>query len=349
MLARIQALFWGLFCLLNLAGELARHGFDGNTWWVDLRAVPWWMSDPLLALGGAALLACGIRPPHSAWRRSATQLLTILLLVFALWNAVEFYRLLARGEIASSVPVPLSLVVGASLAWIVLWLRLGCHAITRLRGRECPSQLPTCPSPRTGKGMAPSTAPGWFWLWAGPALAACMIAFALLQIALFGNTDYRRPADAIVVFGAGLTPDGQCSQALYDRVRTACLLHQQGYSRRSIMSGGPSASGVHETEAMRDLATNLGVPDADIVLDPQGVSTKATVENTCRLFEQLGAKRVLAVSQGFHLPRIKMAYQRKGLEVYTVPAETTRPLEGLPYYVAREVLALWYYYFRPMA
>jgi vancomycin permeability regulator SanA len=114
---------------------------------------------------------------------------------------------------------------------------------------------------------------------------------------------------AVVVFGAGLTPEGKCSQALHDRVRTACLLPQQGYARRVIMSGGPSPYGPHETDAMRDLA----------------------------------------VGQGFHLPRIKMAYQRKGLEVCTVPAETTRPLEGLPYFVAREVAGLWYYYFRPMA
>jgi uncharacterized SAM-binding protein YcdF (DUF218 family) len=178
-------------------------------------------------------------------------------------------------------------------------------------------------------------------------MAACMIAFALLQIALFGSTDYRRKADAIVVFGAGVTPDGQCSQALYDRVRTACLLYQQGFSSRLIFSGGPTPGNVHETDAMRDLAVGMGVAPQDITLDREGVNTRATVENTAGLFEQLGARRVLAVSQGYHLPRVKMAYQRKGLEVYTVPAQTTRPLQALPLYVSREVLALWYYYLRP--
>ena len=43
-----------------------------------------------------------------------------------------------------------------------------------------------------------------------------------------------------------------------------------------------------------------------------------------------------------------MACQRKVLEFCTVLAETTCPLDGLPYFAAREVLALWYYYFRPM-
>jgi len=43
-----------------------------------------------------------------------------------------------------------------------------------------------------------------------------------------------------------------------------------------------------------------------------------------------------------------MAFARAGIDVYTVPAEQTRILRALPYYMAREVAALWAYYFRPM-
>ncbi len=62
-----------------------------------------------------------------------------------------------------------------------------------------------------------------------------------------------------------------------------------------------------------------------------------------------GLSRVLAVSHFHHLPRIKLAYQRHGQEVYTVPARETRRLKALPAYMLREIAALLFYYVRPLA
>ena len=67
------------------------------------------------------------------------------------------------------------------------------------------------------------------------------------------------------------------------------------------------------------------------------------------LFEQNDLQRVLAVSHFYHLPRIKMSYQRQGCEVYTVPAVESYPLTQMPFFVLREVAALWVYYLRPLA
>jgi hypothetical protein len=55
---------------------------------------------------------------------------------------------------------------------------------------------------------------------------------------------------------------------------------------------------------------------------------------------------LLAVSHGYHLPRIKAAYRRSGVEVYTVPARETRTLARKPVLIAREVVATWAYFFR---
>ena len=99
---------------------------------------------------------------------------------------------------------------------------------------------------------------------------------------------------------------------------------------------------------MRCLALRLGVRDADIVLDRQGLSTEATVRNTVRLFRELGVHRVLVVSHAYHLPRVKMAYQRAGWEVYTVPAEEHFVYPKMAFMVSREVVALWAYYLRPL-
>jgi len=133
---------------------------------------------------------------------------------------------------------------------------------------------------------------------------------------------------------------------LADRVRTACDLYRQGLVAKLVFSGGPGDGPVHETQCMRRLARDAGVPDDAIFLDPDGVNTLATVRNTSTLFRSLGATRVLAVSHGYHLPRVKMCYQRHGLEVYTVPATQARTLRAMPFLVVREVAAAWAYYLR---
>ncbi len=43
-------------------------------------------------------------------------------------------------------------------------------------------------------------------------------------------------------------------------------------------------------------------------------------------------------------PRIKLAFQRAGVEVYTVPARESYILRQLPFNMVREVAALWVCY-----
>ncbi|MEN8150226.1 MAG: YdcF family protein, partial [Planctomycetota bacterium] len=168
--------------------------------------------------------------------------------------------------------------------------------------------------------------------------------FPLLQIAFFGSTDYRRPADAVVVFGAKAYADGTPSRALSDRVLTGVALWREGLAPRLVFSGGPGDGEVHETECMRRQAVSLGVPDDVILLDPEGLCTADTARNTARMARERGWSGVLAVSQAFHLPRIKMAFRRVGLTAWTVPAVETRPLRSKPYLMAREVAAYWAYW-----
>jgi len=169
--------------------------------------------------------------------------------------------------------------------------------------------------------------------------------FPLLQTLCFGKTDYRRPSDVAVVFGARAYADGRPSDALADRVRTACELYNRGLVKKLIFSGGPGDGAFPDTEAMRRLALSLRVKDQDIVLDAEGLNTERTVRNSIGICNDLNAKRVLAVSHFYHLPRIKMAYQKYGREVYTVPAKERYFLRQTPYSVAREVVAFWAYYF----
>jgi vancomycin permeability regulator SanA len=164
----------------------------------------------------------------------------------------------------------------------------------------------------------------------------------------FGKTDYRRPADVTVVLGARVYADGRPSDALADRVRTACKLYNDGLTHKLLFSGGPGDGTVHETESMKRMAMRLGVKPDDILIDKGGINTEATVRNTKAIFGKSHPARILVVSHFYHLPRIKLAYQREGVEVYTVPAKESYVLRQMPFNMAREVAALWVYYLRPL-
>ena len=97
---------------------------------------------------------------------------------------------------------------------------------------------------------------------------------------------------------------------------------------------------------MRKYALSHGVRAEDIFVDDKGLNTEATVRDTTPLFQQWHAQRVLAVSHFYHLPRIKLAYERAGLEVCTVPAHQGHLLGQMPFNMAREVAAFWSYYLK---
>jgi vancomycin permeability regulator SanA len=319
LLARGVALFLGIFTLLNLMGNLRVRGFDLNLWWIDLRVLPGYLADPFLFLCGLLLVWFALRPVGGRFRRIATAICLALLLLAALGNCVAYYSLVIRGTVHSPLPVPLSLLVAAGLALV---LRTLLRESPRGRTRDLVLSV---------------------------ALAGALgLLFPLAQMILFGKTDYRRSADVAVVMGARVYTDGRLSDALQDRVRTACDLYHKRVVGKLIMSGGPGEGAVHETEAMARYAIQKGVRPEDIVLDKFGLNTDNTVKNTSVLFREMHASRILVVSHGYHLPRIKLAYQRAGTEVYTVPARESYFLRQMPYNMAREVVAIWAYYLRPL-
>ena len=316
------ALLLGACTLLNLLSELRHPGFEANLWWIDLRFANAGIGRVLLGATGLGLVMFAVRPTCSPWRGWGLRVALGLLMIVAALNAWTFWRLVASGEIRSGFPLPLSgamLLVLASLFWGV-----GPRAQSRpSRGLD-----------HTGLDHTACLL----------AVVASAVLFPLAQMYCFGRTDYRRPADVIVVFGCLVHADGTPSIALADRVRTGVELHRAGLAKRLLFSGGPGRGATHETDAMRTLAIQLGVPSSDIEVDLEGLNTQQTVSNAVRRNWNGHPPRVLAVSHFYHLPRIKLCFRRAGWDVMTVPADESRGLVHLPYYLLREVVALWCYY-----
>ncbi len=317
--ARGLALFIGGFTLLSVVGAVRTAAFDANVWWVAVPYVPRLVSAALLAAVGAAFVAYAAAPRMRPWRRWPTLALLAFFAAAAVYNAVHFYLAWRAGDFAARVPLPLSLVVAVLLAFVT-W------AAAR------------APAPRRRR-------------WAAAAVlvvtaAVCVVLFPLAQVLFFGTTDYRRAADFAVVFGAQVHASGAPSTALRDRMDTAIGLYKKRLVKKVLVSGGVGDSGYNEALVMRDMAVKAGIPKEDVIVDSNGVNTEATVRNSVPFFGTAPRARVLAVSQFYHLPRIKLAYQRAGWEVLTVPAGTSTPIKETPYLVAREVPAFWVYYLR---
>lgn len=319
-IARGLALLLGVFTLLNVIGAYRNPGFDANLWWIDVRFANPVARSLLLMATGIGLMSFGIYPRWAPCRGWLLSLLLLLLLGAAAMNSWTFYRLVTAGVVRSRSVMPLSLAV-MGLLGLILW---GIQFRGRAKSTFAFDRVVFVTSMVLG--------------------AVC---FPLAQMYSFGLTDYRRPADVIVVFGCRVTKSGVPSMALADRVKTGVELYQQGLGNRLVFSGGPGDGEIHETEAMRDLAVSLGVPPSAIELDREGLNTQATVANMVQKSGSTSRPRVLAVSNFYHLPRIKLCFRRAGWEVWTVPARETRRLYYQEKFMLREVAALWWYYLNP--
>ncbi|MDN4483007.1 SanA/YdcF family protein [Demequina lignilytica] len=151
------------------------------------------------------------------------------------------------------------------------------------------------------------------------------------------NSGELRPADAALVLGARVWPDGRPSRFLRERVAVGVELYRRGLVGTLLMSGaGPNREGLDEPGAMRRTAIEMGVPARDIVMDPAGVNTWASARGAAAR----DLRSVIACSQEFHLPRAVWLCRRAGLEAQGAsPAVLARTHTVIGY--GREMAAAW--------
>ncbi|MGN0078048.1 MAG: YdcF family protein [Coriobacteriales bacterium] len=323
-------LFFGLFALLNviscLKGGVTSQNM--NMWWLDLSGLTVAYNGSSVHFGfiveelaAIAMILWALRPAACLARRVLTCVLTASIAVFALLNAVTYWQTLASGALYSALPVPLSFVIAALFALVTVRI--------------------ACSNPRRGGG--PLDLAGVL-----AAALAFVFAFPLLQIGFFGTTDYRRPADCAVVFGARVYEDGTLSTALRERMDTAVELYEQGLVSKLVVSGGieEGESGTDEAQAMYNYALAHDVPASALLIDRYGDSTELSVNNTIKLAGQYGFESIIATSSFYHLPRIKMLYNLSNVDVLTVPTVGNIAGNGTLVSIWREIPAWWLYWFK---
>lgn len=141
--------------------------------------------------------------------------------------------------------------------------------------------------------------------------------------------------DCILVFGCQVSKDGIPSPMLSDRLFRAIEVYRTGVAPKLLMSGDHGRKDYDEVTAMKHYATQRGVPPEDVFLDHAGFSTYETLYRAKEIF---GAKKVLLVTQSYHLSRALYIAQQLGLDAYGVPSDLDT-YGGQLRYDAREVLA----------
>ena len=163
--------------------------------------------------------------------------------------------------------------------------------------------------------------------------------------------DEARPADAIVVFGAA-EYNGTPSPVLKARLDHAFELEQHGLAPLVITTGGKGGETKYtEAGVGRDYLVQMGMAEDKILVDERSESTYESTRAVAQMLRVLNGKNCIAVSDGFHLYRIKQMFLAAGITAYGSP-DPESPIEAIGFdrtlHSLREALStsLWYLGYR---
>lgn len=159
-------------------------------------------------------------------------------------------------------------------------------------------------------------------------------ASAKKRIISLGQASNLDNADCVLILGAGVWGD-RPTHMLEDRLRFGIALYEMGVSNRLLMSGDHGRKNYDEVNVMKAYAVHEGVISSDIFMDHAGFSTYESLYRARDIFE---AKKIIIVTQEYHLYRALYVADKLGLEAYGV-ASDPRQYTGQSYREIREILA----------
>lgn len=149
------------------------------------------------------------------------------------------------------------------------------------------------------------------------------------------NTEDVPQANAILVLGAYVHPTGRPSDMLMDRLNTALEVYDQKPTK-FLVSGDHGRTTYDEVNSMKSyLMTKKSIPDEDIFMDHAGFSTYESLYRAKEIFQ---IKKLIIVTQEYHLYRALYIARALGLEAYGVSADKHNYV-GIERYKLREIAA----------
>ncbi len=132
-------------------------------------------------------------------------------------------------------------------------------------------------------------------------------------------------ADAIVVFGAA-EYSGRPSPVYRARLDHGFDLFRQGVAPVVITTGGAAADPrFSEGGVGHDYLMGRGIPDASLIAETQGTDTAQSAERVAVIMRANHMRSCVAVSDAYHVFRIRKLLQHENVQVYIAPRPDSRP------------------------
>jgi uncharacterized SAM-binding protein YcdF (DUF218 family) len=140
------------------------------------------------------------------------------------------------------------------------------------------------------------------------------------------RSGHSRPVDAIVVLGTAQY-NGRPSPALEARLNESLAAYQEGLARYVVVTGGRQEGDQYtEAEASRNYLMEHGVPESAILMENEGHNSWQSMQGAAVALKAVNASRVLIVSDGFHLFRLKVMAEELGLDPIAARAASGSPI-----------------------
>lgn len=124
--------------------------------------------------------------------------------------------------------------------------------------------------------------------------------------------------DCILILGCLVKRDNTPSKMLQDRLTVGVSLYKLNVAPKIIMSGDHGTKEYDEVNAMKNFAMEKQVKEDDIFMDHAGFST---YESMYRARDIFSAKKIVIVTQGYHLYRAVYDARKLGIEAYGVTSD----------------------------
>lgn len=157
------------------------------------------------------------------------------------------------------------------------------------------------------------------------AIPAVFLAVTAVQVVRTSSLEEIHPADALVVFGAA-EYSGRPSPVLRARLDHAFDLYEQHVAPVVITTGGAAADPkFSEGGVGKDYLLHRGIPENALIAETQGSDTAQSAQRVAGILHANGMRTCVAVSDAYHVFRIRKLLEHEGVQVYVAPRPGSRP------------------------
>jgi uncharacterized SAM-binding protein YcdF (DUF218 family) len=155
----------------------------------------------------------------------------------------------------------------------------------------------------------------------------CVLAWILFIAGLILREPHRASgtrADGIVVLGAAVIGE-RPSPVFEARLDEAAMLFREKRARYIVLTGARSAEDrLSEAAAGRSYLLAQGVPAEALLMEENSRTTVENLREAKLVADRNGLRSLLVVTDGLHLFRSRLAWQRLGMNAQGAPARSSR-------------------------